>query len=387
VRVADEFPPAGPVPRFGIEEEFLLVDPATRAVAPYAAAVLDRARPTLGDQVSGEITKFQLETKTQPCHNSAELLGQLVRAREQLATAAAAEGLRIVATGTPVLGAFIPPPIIDGDRAARGTATFRGLHDEQTICAVHVHVEMPDRERAVLISNHLRPYLPTFIALTANSPYWAERDTGYASWRTMIWTRWPVAGPPPYFTSAAHYDELVATMQAAGGLVDEGTIFWDIRPSAHAPTIEVRVADVPVTSAESVLLAALVRALVVRAAAAVDRGDPGPVIPAELLRLAYWRAARDGLDGYGIDMHTGQPVPAAELASRLLLTAEPVLAECGELDLVTGWLRTLVGDGAGAERQRAAAARRGRLTDVVDHLITGSVPGIQAPSAELSTAG
>lgn len=377
---------AGTAPLFGVEEEFLLVDPDTRAVAAQAAAVLDRARPALGDRVSGEITKFQLETKSLPCQNAGELLGQLTMAREGLAAAAGEEGLRIIASGTPVLGAFVPPPIIEGARPARGTANYRGLHDEQSICAVHVHVEMPDRERAVLVSNHLRPYLPMLIALTANSPYWAERDTGYASWRTMAWTRWPVAGPPPYFTSAAHYDELVAILLAADGLVDEGTIFWDIRPSAHLPTLEVRVADVPITAAESVLLAVLVRALAVSAAAAVDRGDPGPVIAAELLRLAYWRAARDGLDGCGIDVQTGRAVSAAELADRLLQAARPVLAEYGELDLVSDWLRNLIGDGTGAARQRAAAARRGSLTDVVDHLITRSVPGIQGAAAEASTA-
>lgn len=369
MRAADQFSP-----RFGVEEEFLLVDPVTRTVAPRAAAVRDRARPALGDRVSGEITKFQLETKTLPCHDAGELLGQLTVARAQLAAAAEAEGLRIIASGTPVLGAAVPPPITEGARQDRGTSAFRGLHDEISICAVHVHVEMPDRERAVLVSNHLRQYLPAFIALSANSPYWAERDTGYASWRTMNWCRWPVAGPPPYLTSAAHYDELVATMLAAGGLVDEGTIFWDIRPSAHLPTLEVRVADMPVTAAESVLLAVLVRALAVNAAAAVDHGDPGPVIAPELLRLAYWRAARDGMDGCGIDVHTGRPLPAAELVSRLVREARAVMTANNELDLVTCWLRGLAASGTGAARQRAAAARRGELADVVDDLIVRTVP-------------
>ncbi|HEY1624914.1 MAG TPA: glutamate--cysteine ligase [Streptosporangiaceae bacterium] len=377
MRAADHFP------TFGVEEEFLVVDPVTRAVVPQAAAVLDRVRPELGERVSGELTKFQVETKSLPCHNSGELLAQLTVAREKLAAAAAAEGLRITATGTPVLGAFVPPPITEGIRQDRGNANFRGLHDEQAICALHVHVQMRDREQAVLVSNHLRQYLPTLIALTANSPYWAERDTGYASWRTMIWSRWPVAGPPPYFASAAQYDELIAILLASGALVDEGTIFWDIRPSARFPTLEVRVADMPVTAAESTMFAVLVRALAVSAATAVERGDAGPVIPAELLRLAYWRAARDGLDGCGNDVRTGRPVPAAELAGRLLTDARPVLAETGELDDVTAWLRGLTAEGTGAPRQRAAAARRGLLTDVVDHLVASSVPGIQ----EASTAG
>jgi carboxylate-amine ligase len=297
------------------------------------------------------------------------LLDELTEARAELSAAAAAEGLRIIAAGTPVLGNILPQPVTEGSRQERGTATFRGLHDELSICAMHVHVEMLDREQAVLVSNHLRQYLPTLIALAANSPYWPERDTGYASWRTMVWTRWPVAGPPPYFTSAAHYDELVATLLDAGGLVDAGTIFWDIRPSARFPTIEVRATDVPMTAEQSALLATLIRALVAAATAQVDHGDPGPVLPAELLRLAYWRAARDGLNGHGVDVHTGRLVPAAELAERLLGAARPMLAEYGELERVTRWLRELIRGGDGASRQRHAAARRGRLTDVVDHLI------------------
>jgi glutamate---cysteine ligase / carboxylate-amine ligase len=372
--IEDLTSPTGAGPLFGVEEEFLVVDPATRTVVPEAAAVLNRAKTTLGDQVSGEITKLQLETRTLPCRSLGELLRQLIEAREGLSSAAEAEGLRIVASGTPVLGQVVPPPMTEGPRQDRGNATFRGLHDELAVCAVHVHVEVPDRERAVLVSNHLRPYLPTIIALTANSPYWAERDTGYASWRTVTWGRWPVAGPPPYFTSAAHYDELVEVLREAGGLVDEGTIFWDIRPSARYPTLEVRAADVPMTAEESALLAALVRALVATVSAAVDRGDPGPVIAGEMLRLAYWRAARDGLDGEGIDVYTGRPVPAAELAERLLTAVRPALEEYGDLDLVTGWLRKLVENGAGATRQRRAATRQGGLADVVDHLIEQSAP-------------
>lgn len=364
-------------PRFGVEEEFLVVDPATRSVAPRAEAVLERARHALGGQVSGEITKFQLETKTMPCLEAGQVLGELAGARAELSAAAGAEGLRIIASGTPVLGDVVPQPITEGPRQARGTATFRGLHDELSLCAMHVHVEMPDRERAVLVSNHLRQYLPTIIALAANSPYWPEQDTGYASWRTIAWTRWPVAGPPPYFTSAAHYDNLVATLTEAGSLVDAGTIFWDIRPSERFPTLEVRAADVPMTATESALLAALIRALAADAAARVDDGDPGPVLPAELLRVAYWRAARDGLSGHGVDVRTGRLVSAVELAERLLAAAHPALADYGELEQVTGWMRDLLGRGDGAARQRQAAARRGRLADVVDYLIGQAAAGEQ----------
>ncbi|MET7876395.1 carboxylate-amine ligase [Micromonospora profundi] len=359
---------ASSVPLLGVEEEFLVVDAARGAVVPEAATVVDRARPALGARVGGEITKFQVETRTDPCRSVDDLRAQLVEGRAAVQAAARSAGLRVIASGSPVLGCAVPPPITEGPRQDRGTATFRGLHDELAICAVHVHVEEPDRDRAVLIGNHLRQHLPVFVALTANSPYWAERDTGYASWRTVTWGRWPVAGPPPFLRSARQYDDHVAMLLDAGALVDHGTIFWDLRLSINHPTLEVRVADVPLTAVESAALAALVRALAVVAGEAVDAGDEGPQPTAELMRLAYWRAARDGMGGHGVDVITGRLLPAAALAKRLVALARPALDAAGDRDPVESWLGWLAANGDGATRQRAAAARRGRLTDVVDEI-------------------
>jgi carboxylate-amine ligase len=360
--------------RFGVEEEFLVVDPVTRAAAPGAAGILRRAREELGERVSEELTQLHVETKTDPVASVEEIYTQVAQARAVLGRCAEAEGLRVVAVGTPVVGHLIPPPIIPGDRPERGTATFRALHDEMSICALHVHVEEPDRERALMVSNHLRPYLPVLLALSGNSPYWAERDTGYASWRTMVWHRWPVAGPPPYFRSVAHYEELVATLLAAGALIDTGTIFWDIRPSTHLPTLEIRVADVPITAEDTALFAALVRALVAHVGAAVDHGDRGPVVPPELLRLAYWRCARDGLDGAAVDVTTGRLLPAVDLVRRLVDDLRPYLDAYGDLERTLAWLESAIVGGGGAARQRRAAARRGELADVVDYLIEHTAP-------------
>ncbi|MEU8266701.1 glutamate--cysteine ligase [Sphaerisporangium sp. NPDC049002] len=356
-------------PLMGVEEEYLVVDPVTREVAPRAASVVKRAGAELGDMVSAEITRFQVEAKTAPCASVSELEDQLRRMRSAVAAAARAEGLALVASGTPVLGDVVPPPITDDPRYGVGIANYRALHDEQSICAGHVHVHLPDRERAVLVSNHLRPWLPVLIAMMANSPFWTGRDTGYASWRTLSWGKWPVAGPPPYFASLGEYDELVGALTESGALVDPGTIFWDIRPSSRLPTLEVRVTDVPATAEESALLAAVVRALVVVSLERVDRGDPGPPLSAERLRVAYWRAARDGLDGHGVDPVSGGLRPAGDLLSGLLRHVRPALEETGDLAMVTHRLERLRVDGTGAARQRAAHDRRGRVADVVDHLV------------------
>ncbi|WP_394824587.1 glutamate--cysteine ligase [Pendulispora albinea] len=359
------------VTKFGVEEELLVIDPATRAVVPAAASILARARMQVGARASAEMTRVQVEVKTDPCASASELYEQLRAGRAAMAAAAQAEGMRLIASGSPVLmGDALPPPLSEGPRYAKGLATFRGLHDEAATCATQVHVEMPDLDRALRVSNHLRPDLPVLLALAANSPYWAGRDTGYASWRSISLGRWPVAGPPPYFTSVAHYEKLVASLIDVGALVDKATIFWDVRPSAHLPTLEVRVTDVPITSQESALIAALVRALVLCAEKAVDRGDRGPAISAEMLRAAYWRAARDGLDGHGIDLPTGRLVPAVDLVARLVGRVAPALGS--DRELVISWLGALLERGSGASRQRRVAAN-GKLSDTVDYLMARTV--------------
>ncbi|MEV0220427.1 glutamate--cysteine ligase [Streptomyces sp. NPDC050704] len=337
-------------PSIGVEEEYLVIDPQTRSVVPCAAAVVARCA---SEQISAEITQFQIEAKTVPCQDAAK---ELTALRVQVAAAARAEGLAVVATGTPVFGNAVPPPINEHPRYAVGTANYRALHDEQSICASQVHVHLPDREEAVLVSNHLRPWLPTLLALLANSPFWQGRDTGYASWRSLAWAKWPVAGPPPYFHGIDDYERIVAQLTEAKVLVDPGTIFWDVRPSARVPTIEVRVTDVPVTAAESAWLARLVRALVIVSLEQVRRGDPGPVVSAELLRASYWQAARDGLDGNAIEPLGGRLVPAAKQVQGLLDLVRPVL----HLDAPVS---------TGAARQRAAYARGG-FQAVVDDLVS-----------------
>ncbi|MEV5576085.1 glutamate--cysteine ligase [Spirillospora sp. NPDC052269] len=352
--------------RFGIEEEYFVVDPRSRQVVPRAGAVVARAAETLGDRASAELVCFLAEAKTPPCDDLDKLTEQIRAMRATMADAARAEGLMLVATGTPVLGDLLPPPISPGPRYADSLATYRALDDEQCICSCHVHVEMPDRARAVQVSNHLRPWLPTLLAMTANSPFWAGRDTGHACWRVMSWSRWPVAGPPPMFESLAHYEDLIGTLLGCGALMDLATVFWDVRPSARLPTLEIRLADVALDTEGAALFAALVRALAQVALTAVEAGEDPPAPSQEMLRAAYWLAARDGLTGQGLDVRTGRPAPLSDLALALLAHARPALDDSGDLGVVEAGLARLLADGTGADRQRRVHRRRGLLRDVVD---------------------
>src|SRR5262249_25263362 len=133
-----------------------------------------------------------------------------------------------------------------------------------------------DRAAAIDVSNWLRPWLPSLLALSANSALYRNADTGHASWRSVLWRRWPAAGPPPFFASVDEYDQTVRMLVDSGVILDSDMIYWDVRPSSSFPTVEVRVADVPATVTETVLLATLIRAAVMTALEARDRGGPTP---------------------------------------------------------------------------------------------------------------
>jgi carboxylate-amine ligase len=356
-------------PTMGVEEEYFLVHPDTRTVQPAGSTVVARASSLVGELVSGEFTEYQIEGRTPPCSDSADLGSRLSRVRTATAAAARAEGLRLCASGTPVIGGEGPTDIGDHPRYRAGVRQYRAMLDDFAICAFHAHVHLPDREPAVLVANHLRPWLPLLVAMSANSPFHRGHDTGYASWRSVVRGRFPCLGPPPYAESLVHYEQLSAAMEESEAMLEAGIPFWDLRPNPRLPTLEIRAMDVPADIRDTVALTVLIRALVVTAAARVERGDPGPQVCSELLRAAYWRAARDGWSGSGVDALTGRILPASVQAERLVDHVRPALEEHGEVERVTGFLRRLAREGSGAQRQRASADARRGLAGVVDDLV------------------
>ncbi|MEU4447645.1 glutamate--cysteine ligase [Actinosynnema sp. NPDC050801] len=365
-----------PAPTLGVEEEFLLVDARTGRPVPRGAEVVESAKRRFGVDLDVELTTAQVETRTPVCHDLADVRRQLHGLRLVAVETAHRLGHRLLAVGSPPVGG--PElPTSGGDRYRGLTEDYRLLAAEQSICGCHVHVAVPDPETAVQVCNHVRPWLPVLGTVTANSPFADGRDTGYASWRSVVWSRWPTAGPPPYFESLAHYESTCDVLLASGAIRDRRMIYWDVRPSAHLPTVEVRVADVAATVDEAVLLAALVRALVRTALADLHRGLRASPVPAEVLRAATWRAARDGLTGQSLDVLSGRLVPARLLLDRLLHRVGDQLG-AAELDLVRALLSSLDAGGGGADRQRRAFARAGRMSDVLDRLASDTQSGSES---------
>ncbi|OEJ35639.1 hypothetical protein BGK67_11555 [Streptomyces subrutilus] len=352
----------------GVEEEFLLVDARTFRVVPAAPLVLATAGGMPGE-LHPEGTRYQVEISTPIAHSAASLREELAALRRTLGRAARAHGCRLLAAPSPVVAVEGPLHLTDDEpRQREQHRRFGALTDTLVSCGRHIHVGTLDVDTAVAVSNRVRPWLPTLIALAANSPFWGGRDTGHASWRAMAWSGWPSAGLPPHFTSTAHFRRSVQTLLGSGAALDTKMVYWDLRPSGHWPTLEIRAPDMSPYLDTAILQAELVRALVSTALREIAEHRPDPPVRDDVLRLARWRAAHDGLEGFGLDPYTGAELPAADLAEALLDLVAPALAASGDLDHAAKTLAGLLRDGSGAHRQRAAFARRQDLTDVLRHL-------------------
>ncbi|MGW6844967.1 carboxylate-amine ligase [Streptomyces sp. NPDC054958] len=352
----------------GVEEEYLLVDAHSFRVVPAAPLVLATAGGLPGE-LHPEGTRYQVEISTPIAHSAASLRAELAALRRTVGRAARAHGCRLLAAPSPVFAVEGPLHLTDDEpRQREQHRRFGALTDTLVSCGRHIHIGTLDVDTAVAVSNRIRPWLPTLIALAANSPFWGGRDTGHASWRAMAWSGWPSAGLPPHFTSTAHFRRSVQTLLGSGAALDTKMVYWDLRPSDHWPTLEIRAPDMSPDIDSAILQAELARALVSTALREIAERRPEPAVRDDVLRLARWRAAHDGLEGFGLDPYTGAELPAADLAEALLDLVAPELAAAGDLDHAAKTLAGLLRDGSGAHRQRVAFARRQDLTDVLRHL-------------------
>jgi glutamate---cysteine ligase / carboxylate-amine ligase len=359
----------------GVEEEYQIVSPTTRELHSRGARLLLRAQDAVGEQAQSELYLSQIEIGTHICRTLREVRDEIVRLRGEVIAAAGKGGSAIAAAGTHPFSHWEDQQVTPKARYIGIAQDYQQLAREQLIFGCHVHVGIDDREAAVQVMNRARPWLAVMLALAANSPYWLGADTGYASFRTEIWRRWPMAGTPHAFASRAEYDALIDCLVATDSITDATKIYWDVRPSARFETLEFRVTDVCMTADEAVMIAGLARGLARTCYAQTMRDEPLVHARPELLRAAKWRAARYGLDADLIDAHAGNSAPARSMVEKFLSFVRPSLEEHGEWDEVSAIARETVERGNGATRQRQAYARAGRLEDVVDLIIAETSKG------------
>ncbi|MFI9274431.1 glutamate--cysteine ligase [Kitasatospora sp. NPDC052896] len=352
----------------GVEEEFHIVDVESRMLVARAHEVLDR----LPDRsFTAEFLQSVVESNS-GVHASLDALhADLIRSRRTLSDATSPLGLAVVAAGTAPMARMGSVDATPDPRYLHMADEYRAVADEQLICSAQFHVDVPDRDTAVRAMCVVSPWLPTLLALSASSPFWLGTDTGYASWRTLLWQRWPTTGPVGCFDSAADYDAAVTGLVRSGVISDAGMVYYDIRPSAHQQTLELRVCDACPRVETVVMIAGLFRALVVDACEAV-RGTGGcQHARQQWLRAMTWRAARSGLDGGLVDPDTGLARPARAVVRSLLARLRPALEEFGDWDIVSGLAEETLGQGDAAHQLRRITAEGG-LTAAVDFLIAGT---------------
>jgi carboxylate-amine ligase len=338
----------------GVEEELLLVSATTGEPLAVSPAVL-AAEAVSGDgeeqgAFEKELHQEQLEFATRPLSDMRELRDEIVRLRGAAARHAAEAGARVAALATSPLP--VEPSRNLGRRYRWMAEQFALTTQEQLTCGCHVHVSVESDEEGVAVLDRIRPWLYLLNAISGNSPFWDGQDSGYSSYRSRVWNRWPSAGPYEAFGSAKGYHERVRDMLATGVLRDTGMVYFDARLSHSYPTVEIRVADVCLEADTTVLVATLARGLVETAARAWRDGEPSARIPAGLLRLASWRAARSGLQGPLLDPRTLRETPAEAALDALLEHTDAALRDCGDREGAHRALAALLARGGGAQRQR-----------------------------------
>ncbi|MEJ3405577.1 glutamate--cysteine ligase [Rathayibacter sp. YIM 133350] len=368
----------------GVEEELLLVDAETAAPVPVAPRVLRHSSPaSAGFTVVAELHREMLELVSSPQRALADAFEGILAAREFADDAARRVGARAAPLATSPLPGTPHPSA--GDRYRQMVDRYGALPRRCMTCGLHVHVSIESPAEGVQVLDRIRVWLPVLRALAANSPFHDGVDTGYASYRFSQWSAWPSSGPTDLYGDLAAYERSMSEVLATGALLDEHMWYPDARLSRHVPTVEIRVADVPLLPDATAAIAALCRGLVTVVARQARAGVAAPSTSSAALRLASWTASLEGLDGQLVHPQHGVPAPAAEVVAALLDVAADGLDLYGEEAAVRSGIARILREGNGASRQRARAASEG-LPAMVLGLTSDSLRAGEPPAASAATA-
>ena len=343
----------------GIEEEFQILDPQTRALVQRFEELRDAsaADPDLAERVAGELISSEIEIRSDKGAGFAEALASQRDARRRLFRLAADHGVLLAATGTHPWSPGWEQQIIDTDHYQRLLKELGYVARRNNTFSVHVHVGIRGADRAIAVCDRLRPVLPQLLAISANSPFLDGYDSGLASARTQIFTKsFPRCGIPEAYGGWKSYADYVDFLVDTNSIVEHTQLWWSIRPHHAFGTVELRICDAQSTAEAATALEALAVACIAQAAIDHDEGAPFEDPLPRVLEETLWRAVRWGLDGNTIDVVRGEELHAAELPDRLMAWTAPARAELG-LDFA-------LPERNGAQRQREALAGGASIEEV-----------------------
>ena len=364
----------------GIEEEFAIVDPVTGELRSHIQEILEGGKLTLKEQLKPEMHQSVVELGTEICQSVVDARTHVVDLRSHLARLAARGGMKIASVGTHPFSHWNDQLITEGERYKEIVKDMQQVARANLIFGLHVHVGIPNREMAIHVMNQARYFLPHIYALSTNSPFWVGRNTGFRGYRLKVFERFPRTGIPDAFESLSEYDDYLKLLIRTNCIDNAKKIWWDIRLHPFFDTLEIRVCDAQSRVDDTLAMAALIQAVVVRLHKLQRQNQSYRIYRRRLIDENRWRASRYGLDGKLIDFGREAEVETRRLLDELLEFVSSEIDELGsrrEFDHVQKIMR----EGTGSDRQLAVYERTNSMKAVVDHLVAETYEGLNLETA------
>jgi len=348
----------------GVEEEYMILDPSTKELKSHQKTIVTEGEKIFKDKIKAEMHQAVVEVGTAVCKNVEEAYQEIRTLRTGVATIAKDLGYSIGASGTHPFSLWEKQLISDNSRYQDLLNELQQAARSNLIFGLHVHVGMEDRKMAIHIANTARYFLPHIYALSTNSPFWESRNTGYKSYRSKVFDKFPRTGIPDYFESIEAYDNFVQLLIKTNCIDDAKKIWWDLRVHHVYNTIEFRICDVPMTIQETITITALFQAICAKIYTLRRQNINFINYQRALINENKWRASRYGIDGMLIDFGKEKEMPVKELIDELLEFVDGVLDELGSRAHAEK-VQDIFKCGTGADRQLATFNNTGSLIEVV----------------------
>jgi carboxylate-amine ligase len=359
----------------GIEEEYQIIDPATRDVRSYVQRFLEQGQRVLPDQIRPEFLQSQVEVGTFICHDIQEARRELIRMRRSIWELAQREELWVAAAGTHPFSSWARQEVSPFGRYPELARFLQDVGRRLLIFGMHVHIGIEDRELLIDMMNQIRYFLPHILVLSTSSPFWHGRDTGLKSYRSVVFESLPRTGIPQPFGSYSDYRSYVETLLVTGSIDETSHIWWDVRPSEKFPTLEIRIPDMCTRLEETLCLAALIQAFVAKLVQLRQANQTWRLYRKNLIDENKWRAVRYGISGELIDLGKREEVAFPALVEELLAWVDDVVDELGSRTEVE-YVQTILSQGTSADRQLAVYRRTGDFRAVVDQVVEETQEGL-----------
>jgi len=359
----------------GIEEEFQILDSDSLKLHSQMSKIIDGGKVFLKERIKEEMHQSMVEMGTNICENIHQARDEVSYLRQQIFELAAKEGLEVAASGTHPFSHWSEQLITPNPRYEQLIAEMKDVARSNLIFGMHVHVAIPNREEGLQIMNTARYFLPHLYALSTNSPFWESRETGFKSFRSKIFDKFPRTGIPPYFGSVADHDEFVNLLVKTNCIDNGKKIWWDIRLHPFYPTVEFRVCDMIMTVDEVLCVASLMQCIVAKLSKLYRKNQSFRSYRRILINENKWRAARWGIEAKLIDFGKQEELPFPTLINDLLEFIDDVVDELDCRNEVN-YVYKMIEQGSGADRQLKVYEDTQDLKKVMEYVVSQTRKGL-----------